>query len=81
LSLDALFISSKGKLLGFMAHSWDSLQTSSIKVDNREAQGLSPNNREPSYNSFEEDYEVFMHKASCGWRKPAHLAMVTPKHA
>lgn len=69
----------KGKPLGLMPPSWDSFQTSSLEDDKHEAQGLSPRNREPSYDSYDEDYEPFMHQASRGRKQPEYFAMVTPE--
>ena len=80
----------KGKPLGLMAPSWDSFQTSSIEADDREAQGLSPKNREYSYDSYDADdddlydpdndgdYDVLINKAMNGWQQPEWLAMVRP---
>jgi hypothetical protein len=78
-SQDALFHSGQTKPLGFMARSWGSFQTSSIEAGNCEARGLSPKNPEPSYDSFFEDYKVFMHQASRGWKQPKNFSMVTPE--
>ena len=62
-----------------MPPSWDSFQTLSLEDDKREAQGLSPRNREPSYDSYNEDYEPFMHQASRGWKQPEYFALVMPE--
>jgi hypothetical protein len=47
----------KGKPLGLMAPSWDSFQTSSMEDDDREAQGLSPKNKEHSFESYDSEDE------------------------
>jgi hypothetical protein len=69
----------KGKPFSVMPPSWDSFQTSSQEDDKREAQGLSPRKREPSYDSYDEDYQPFMTPAPCGWKQPGYMAMVTPE--
>ena len=50
-------VSGKSKPLSLMAPSWDSFQTSSIEANDREAQGLSPKNKEYSYDSHDTDDE------------------------
>jgi hypothetical protein len=55
----------KVKPLGLMAPSWHSFQTSSMDDDDREAQCLSPKNKEDSfesYDSYYEDWEVVIHQ-------------------
>jgi hypothetical protein len=56
----------KGKPFVLMPPSWDSFQTSSLEDDKREAQGFSPRNRDPSYESYDESYEPYMHQAPPG---------------
>jgi hypothetical protein len=36
-------------------------------------------NQESSHDSYHEDYEPFMHQASCGWKQPEYFSMVTPE--
>ncbi|KAK1660890.1 hypothetical protein QYE76_049049 [Lolium multiflorum] len=47
--------------------------------DKREAKGLIPRNREPSYDSYDQDYKPYMHQAPRGWNQPEYFAMVMPE--
>jgi hypothetical protein len=62
-----------------MPESWDSFQTSSLEDDSCEARGFIPRNRELSYDSYDEDYEPYMHQARRDWKQPEYFSMVTPE--
>jgi hypothetical protein len=83
-------VPSNGKHLGVMDPSLDNFQNDSIETKDREAQGLSPKNKQYSYDSYDvddedshdpdddRDYDVLFNKVMNGWQQPEFLSMVKP---